>query len=62
MKKKKINLDLNNSDKETLKKVGNDKKLSIDSIKTTLDKLNHRFDFWLSESDVNHLIPEMLKI
>tara|TARA_B100000161_G_scaffold162040_1_gene115503 strand:+ start:6262 stop:7905 length:1644 start_codon:yes stop_codon:yes gene_type:complete len=60
-KAKKINLDLNNSDKETLKKWAMIKKLSIDSIKTTLDKLNHGFDFWLGESDVNHLIPEMLK-
>ena len=30
-------------------------------IKETLEKLNHNFDLWLGESDVNHLIPDLLK-
>ncbi len=36
------------------------KKISIESIKETLGLLNHRFDLWMGESDVNHLIPEMI--
>ena len=36
------------------------KKVSIESIKETLEILNHRFDLWKGESDVNHLIPTMI--
>ena len=32
----------------------------MSSIKNTLEKLNHSFDYWLGESDVNHLIPGMI--
>ena len=37
------------------------KNVSIDSIKETLESLNHGFDLWMGESDVNHLIPGMIK-
>ena len=37
------------------------KKISIDSIKETLFTLNHDFDLWLGESDVNELIEPMIK-
>jgi len=36
------------------------KKVSLGSIKETLELLNHRFDLWMGESDVNHLIPKMI--
>ena len=36
------------------------KKISEDSLKDTLAVLNHSFDLWLGESDVNNLIPKMI--
>ena len=36
------------------------KRCILSSIKNTLKKLNHSFDYWLGESDVNHLIPGMI--
>ena len=56
-----INKLLNNNDKEFLilwKKI---KTISIKSISTILRELNHEFDYWLGESDVNDLIPNMIK-
>ena len=35
--------------------------LTISSLKETLEKLNHEFDYWWGESSVNELIPDMLK-
>tara|TARA_E500000331_G_scaffold262341_1_gene253309 strand:- start:307 stop:1950 length:1644 start_codon:yes stop_codon:yes gene_type:complete len=52
---------LNESDSTILKKWKKLKKLSTDSIKETLEILNHRFDLWMGESDVNHIIPEMIQ-
>ena len=59
-KAREINLSLNNGDKNTLKKWKNIKTLSLNSIKDTLKKLDHNFDLWLGESDVNSIIPKML--
>ena len=52
---------LNENDLKVLKKWKKLKKLSIESIKETLEALNHTFDLWMGESDVNHLIPEMIQ-
>ena len=34
--------------------------ISVDAIKVTFDVLNHNFDLWMGESDVNNLIPSMI--
>ncbi|MFL2696004.1 MAG: arginine--tRNA ligase [Candidatus Actinomarina sp.] len=52
---------LNENDSKILKKWKKLKKISTDSIKETLEILNHRFDLWMGESDVNHIIPEMIQ-
>ena len=52
---------LNKGDSKVLKKWKKLKKISIESIKETLEELNHRFDLWMGESDVNHIIPEMVQ-
>ena len=41
--------------------MGKNKKISVESIKEILHLLNHTFDLWMGESDVNYLIPEMIK-
>ena len=56
-----INKKLNENDSKTLKKWKKLKKISIDSIKETLETLNHKFDLWMGESDVNYLIPGMIQ-
>ena len=56
-----INKKLNSNDKKLLKKWEKIKEISIESIKETLNLLNHNFDLWMGESDVNYLIPEMIK-
>tara|TARA_A100001035_G_scaffold200100_1_gene160602 strand:+ start:1204 stop:2844 length:1641 start_codon:yes stop_codon:yes gene_type:complete len=55
-----INKLLNNNDVNYLNQWKAIKKISIYSIKETLNKLGHDFDLWLGESDVNKLIPSML--
>ena len=55
------NKNLNENKSKILKKWKKLKKVSIESIKETLEALNHRFDLWMGESDVNHLIPSMIK-
>ena len=40
--------------------MGKDKKISVKAIKETLSLLDHNFDLWMGESDVNNLIPEMI--
>ena len=55
------NKNLNENKSKILKKWKKLKKVSIESIKETLEALNHRFDLWMGESDVNHLIPGMIK-
>ena len=56
-----INKKLNSNDKKLLKKWEKIKEISIESINETLNLLNHNFDLWMGESDVNYLIPEMIK-
>ena len=60
-KAKEINKNLNTGDKETLEKWESIKTLSLTSLKENLNILNHNFDYWYGESDVNHLIPDMLE-
>ena len=36
------------------------KEISVKAIKQTLSLLDHNFDLWMGESDVNNLIPEMI--
>ncbi len=55
-----INKQLNENKKELIEKWEKIKKISINSIKETLKVLNHEFDIWNGESDVNHLIPDMI--
>ena len=55
-----INKLLNNNDVNYINQWKAIKKISIYSIKETLNKLGHDFDLWLGESDVNKLIPPML--
>ena len=55
-----INKLLNNNDVNYINQWKAIKKISIHSIKETLNKLGHDFDLWLGESDVNKLIPSML--
>ena len=55
------NKKLNNNDKLGISEWTYLKKISIDSIKETLFTLNHDFDLWLGESDVNELIEPMIK-
>ena len=55
------NKKMNENDSKILKKWKKLKKISIESIKETLKALNHGFDLWMGESDVNHLIPGMIK-
>ena len=38
-----------------------DKGTSLGSLESTLDQLNHKFDLWRGESDVNDLIPDMIE-
>ena len=58
---KKLNKDLNDkSNKSLVKKWKNIKDTSLSSIKSILEKLDHSFDYWLGESDINHLIPGLI--
>ncbi len=55
------NKKLNENDSNILKKWKKLRNISIKSIKETLEILNHSFDLWMGESDVNHLIPGMIR-
>tara|TARA_B100001121_G_C18689289_1_gene622247 strand:+ start:767 stop:2407 length:1641 start_codon:yes stop_codon:yes gene_type:complete len=55
-----INKLLNNNDSDLLKIWESIKNISIKSIEENFKLLNHNFDYWLGESDVNDLIPEMV--
>ena len=57
---KQLNKKLNGNDEILITKWRDIKDVSLSSIKNTLEKLNHSFDYWLGESDVNHLIPGMI--
>ena len=56
-----INKRLNENDKDLIKKWEKIKIVSTESIKKILNLLNHNFDIWMGESDVNNLIPELIK-
>jgi len=56
-----INKKLNENDKDLIKKWEKIKIISTESIKKILNLLNHNFDIWMGESDVNNLIPELIK-
>ncbi len=55
-----INKLLNNNDKNMLSIWKIIKNISVESLEKDFKTLNHRFDLWLGESDVNNLIPEMI--
>ena len=55
-----INKLLNDNNSELLEIWGAIKNISIKSLEENFSLLNHSFDFWLGESDVNELIPEMI--
>jgi len=55
-----VNKLLNNNDKNMLSKWKIIKNISVESLKEDFKTLNHKFDLWLGESDVNNLIPEMI--
>src|SRR6056300_917496 len=55
-----INKLLNNNDQELLKIWKSIKDVSIESLKENFEIFGHSFDYWLGESDVNKLIPEMI--
>ena len=57
---KQLNKKLNGNDEVLITKWRDIKNVSLSSIKNTLEKLNHSFDYLLGESDVNHLIPGMI--
>ncbi len=52
---------LNENNSKIIKKWKKLREISIESIKDTLQVLNQEFDLWMGESDVNHLIPGMIK-
>ena len=55
-----INKLLNDNDAELLKIWESIKNISKKSLEENFSLLNHSFDYWLGESDVNDLIPEMI--
>ena len=56
----KINKELNENKKELINYWENIRKISIKAIKETLLLLDHSFDLWMGESDVNDLIEPMI--
>ena len=55
-----VNKKLNENEDKLLKEWTKLKSISVRSIKETLALLNHSFDLWMGESDVNNLIPSMI--
>tara|TARA_B100000965_G_scaffold325420_1_gene287691 strand:+ start:5936 stop:7573 length:1638 start_codon:yes stop_codon:yes gene_type:complete len=55
------NKNLNSGEKNTLSQWNHLREISLVNLKETLSILNHDFDYWLGESDVNHLIEPMIK-
>ena len=55
-----INRLLNNNDEHLLQVWGEIKNISITSLEEDFKILDHNFDYWLGESDVNNLIPGMI--
>ena len=58
---KEINKSLNENKKEEIEKWNKIKNVSITELKETLSTLNHNFDLWLGESDVNNIIKPMIE-
>ena len=56
-----INKNLNDNQKDLVIKWKIIKDTSMKSLKSTLNQLNHKFDLWRGESDVNDLIPDMIE-
>ena len=56
-----VNRLLNNNDQNLLKLWKSIKDISIKSLKENFKILDHNFDYWLGESDVNDLIPGMIQ-
>ena len=56
-----INKLLNNKDNNMLNVWKIIKNTSVESLEKDFKTLNHRFDLWLGESDVNDLIPGMIE-
>tara|TARA_B100001113_G_scaffold344199_1_gene332308 strand:- start:487 stop:2127 length:1641 start_codon:yes stop_codon:yes gene_type:complete len=56
-----INKLLNNNDHELLQIWELIKDISIKNLEENFALLNHSFDYWLGESDVNSLIPKMIE-
>ena len=56
-----INKLLNNKDNNMINVWKIIKNTSVESLEKDFKTLNHRFDFWLGESDVNDLIPGMIE-
>jgi len=56
-----INKLLNNNDQQLLQMWKSIKSISIQSLKENFKLLDHNFDYWLGESDVNNLIPKMIE-
>jgi len=57
---KQLSKDLNENNQTLIAKWRYIKSVSLSSIKITLKRLGHSFDYWLGESDVNNLIPQMI--
>ncbi len=55
-----INKELNDNKADLISKWEFIKEVSLKAIKETLSLLDHNFDLWMGESDVNTLIPEMI--
>ena len=60
-KAQEINKSLNNEDANYISQWKKIKKVSINSLKENFVLLNHQFDYWYGESDVNALIEPMLE-
>ena len=60
-KAQEINKLLNSEDAKYISQWKKIKKVSIDSLKENFVLLNHQFDYWYGESDVNSLIKPMLE-
>ncbi len=58
---KAVNKKLNENDKDLIKKWEKLKTISVEAISEVLDLLDHNFDLWMGESDVNNLIPQMIE-
>ncbi len=58
---KEINKNLNKNEKESIEKWKHIRNVSVSELKETLSILNHDFDLWLGESDVNNIIKPMIE-